>query len=154
MFTFIKSSYNKRNKCGSFLLNFNWIKLAYLFEILGTDDLLAIIEQTNGEVEYSSNLHQITHNNIALKIYRVGSNEYQTFENLVLNDKNAEIIIVEDNAKSENILLNMINDTDALINNYTLSNFVIYINRFESEISILLKEIQKEQFKKIKKLLK
>lgn len=84
----------------------------------------------------------------------MGSNEYQTFENLVLNDKNAEIIIVEDNAKSENILLNMINDTDALINNYTLSNFVIYINRFESEISILLKEIQKEQFKKIKKLLK
>ena len=84
----------------------------------------------------------------------MGSNEYQTFENLILNDKNAEIIIVEDNAKSENILLNMINDTDALINNYTLSNFVIYINRFESEISILLKEIQKEQFKKIKKLLK
>lgn len=147
----IKSSYNVRNKCGFFLLDYKKIELKYLSEIIELNNTFAIIEQTDGAVDYSSDFHQITHNKLFPLVYRIQHYDFQRLEKLISEDKDANVLLVELSGNDSNdLFLENINDIDLIIGDCRISKCIIGINKFESEISILLKEINEEQFKKMK----
>ena len=62
MFKLLESSYNKKNKCGFLLFNYKSIKMTDLLSKIGVNDFFAIIEETDGSVDYSSSLHYIVQN--------------------------------------------------------------------------------------------
>ncbi len=151
----IRSGYNEQNRCGYFLLNLKKIKLTHLLDKLELKNVLGIIEQTDGKTNYSSLLFQIIHDKTFHYIYRVDCSKYQQFEEFISNDNNATVLLVEiSNSESEKLLLNNIDNLDQAICDGKISKCIIDINKFESEIFILLKDIEEKQFKKIKDVIK
>ena len=144
MFKLLESSYNKKNKCGFLLFNYKSIKM---------NDFFAIIEETDGSVDYSSSLHYIVQNDKMPLIYKVTSAEHRELEELIANDKQADILIIEANLYSKETILKSCRDIEKAIMNCKVSDYIININKSESELSLLLKEIEKEKFEKFKEIL-
>ena len=153
MFKLLESSYNKKNKCGFLLFNYKSIKMTDLLSKIGVNDFFAIIEETDGSVDYSSSLHYIVQNDKMPLIYKVTSAEHRELEELIANDKQADILIIEANLYSKEIILKSCRDIEKAIMNCKVSDYIININKSESEISLLLKEIEKEKFEKFKEIL-
>lgn len=153
MLKLLESSYNKKNKCGFLLFNYKSIKMTDLLSKIGANDFFVIIEKTDGRVDYSSGLHNIVQNDKMPLIYKVTSAEHRDLEVLIANDKQADILIIEANLYSKEIILNSCRDIEKTIMNCKISDYIININKSESELSLLLKEIEKEKFKKIKEIL-
>lgn len=155
MFKILDSSYNRKKRSGYFLLNLKKNSLCFLLKNLNLNNVIAIIEKTDGKVDYSSDLEKINHNRPSPLIFRIQSSNYQLIEELISKDEDADILLIELSFNnSKELLLNNIDNIDRIIVRFNISNCIININKFESEITILLNDINDEQFKKIKEIIK